>query len=213
MSRNKKKILPQKKSVFSFVVDGECEYWYLQMLKDNEKSLKINLAPDIYKKKTLEEQYKRVIELAKESEKVFWVVDFDVINKETKETKERKRGQKSKMTKFKEYYQKVKRHSNIEVIINNPCLEYWFLLHFEQTTKYFESFDKFEKRLKKHLTNYQKTEKYFIKSNPDIYKRLKPNLLTAISNAQKTGKFDFDKVQKGITEMYIVFRELSKKRQ
>jgi hypothetical protein len=210
MSRNKKSILPQKKSVFSFVVDGECEYWYLQMLKHNEKSLKIHLSPNIYKKKTLEEQYKRVIELAKESEKVFWVVDFDVINKETKE---RKHGQKSKLTKFKECYQKVKRHSNIEIIVNNPCLEYWFLLHFEQTTKYFEGYDKLEMFLKKHLSNYQKTEKYFVKSNPDIYKRLKPNLSTAISNSQTIGEFDFDNVQTGITEMYKIFRELSQKRE
>jgi len=191
--------------VFSFVVDGECEFWYIQLLKQHE-TLNINLEPKLPQKKKMQDQFNLVSELAKESEKVFWIVDFDVINKETKEGK---RGQKSKLTKFKEYYLKVKRHSNIVIIVNNPCLEYWFLQHFEETSKYFETYEKLEKSLKNHLPTYEKTEKYFVKSNPDIYKRLKPKLQEpAIPNSEKLGEFDFDKVQTGITEMYKVFREL-----
>jgi len=203
MSRNKK-ILPRKKSIFSFVVDGECEFWYLQMMKDNEKSLNINLLPEIYKKKTLEEQYQRVIELAKESKKVFWIIDFDVINKETKEVKQ---GQKNKLTKFKEYYLKIKRHSNVEVIINNPCFEFWILLHFCYTNRFYENYKKLLPDLQKYLSDYDKTEKYFMKSIPDIYKRLKPNLQTAITNAQKSGNFDFENPETGVAEMYKLFTE------
>ena len=205
MRTNKKVIKPQK-SVFSFVVDGECEYWYLQMLKDNEKSQKIHLSPDMYKPRTLEEQYRKAVEFAKESEKVFWIIDFDVINKERREAK---RGQKTKLTKFKEYYQRAKRHSNIEITVNNPCLEYWFLQHFKQTSKFYDAYEPhLKKDLQKVLPNYAKTEKYFVKSNPDIYKRLKPNLQTAIFNSEKLGDFDFEKTQTGITEMYKIFNEL-----
>lgn len=153
----------------------------------------------------MEEQYKRVLELAKESEKVFWVVDFDVINKETKEGK---RNKKSKLTKFKEYYHKVKRHSNIEIIVNNPCFEFWVLLHFCHTSRFYEHYKALLPDLQKYLSDYEKTEKYFVKANPDIYKRLKSNLQTAISNSEKLGGFDFNKIQAGITEMHKIFQKL-----
>ena len=192
--------------VFSFVVDGECEYWYLQMLKDNEKSLKIRFSPEIYKKSTLKEQYKRVVELAKECEKVFWVIDFDVIDKETREAKTRK---KTILQEFQELYDKCKKNSKIVIVVNNPCFEYWFLLHFEPTTKYFSNYTTLEKALKKHLPNYKKTEKYFAKTAPDIYKRLKPNLQTALANANKLGKFDFQNTKIGIAEMHKIFNELN----
>jgi 2,4-dienoyl-CoA reductase-like NADH-dependent reductase (Old Yellow Enzyme family) len=191
--------------VFSFVVDGKCEYWYLQMLKDNEKSLKVRFSPEIYKKSTLKEQYKRVVELAKDCEKVFWVIDFDVINKETLEAKD---GRKTTQQEFQELYNKCKKNNKIAVIVNNPCFEFWFLLHFKQTSKYFSDYSELEKMLKKYLPNYKKTENYFIKT-PDIYKRLKNDLPTAIKYSKKTGEFDFNNLYTGIAEMYKIFDELN----
>ncbi|GHV56911.1 hypothetical protein FACS1894182_04490 [Bacteroidia bacterium] len=195
----------QSKKVFSFVVDGECEFWYLQMMKDNEKPLNIHISPEIYKKKTLDEQYKRVVELKEISAKVFWIVDFDVVNKETQEGI---RGQKSKLTKFKELYQKIKCYPNIEIIVNNPCFEFWILLHFANTTRFYESYKKLLPHLQKYLSDYEKTEKYYIQSNPDIYKRLRRDLKTAIGNAEKQGDFDFENCKtKGVAEMHKFFND------
>lgn len=36
---------------FAIVVDGECEFWYIQMLKRNERSINVNLEPKIPQKK------------------------------------------------------------------------------------------------------------------------------------------------------------------
>ena len=191
--------------VFSFVVDGECELWYLQMLKDNERSLKIRLSPEIYKKKTLCEQYKRVVQLTKESEKVFWVIDFDVIYNATPPAK---KGVKTEQQKFKEYYDKCKKNKKVIVIVNNPCLEFWFLLHFYYTKRFYEDYKSLLPVLKKHLLDYEKTEKYFIKTSPDIYKRLKVKLKTARENSQKTGEFDLNNIAIGISEMHKIFDEL-----
>ena len=203
--RTKKNIRIQKRRIYSFVVDGECEYWYLQMLKDNEKSLNIHLSPEIYKKKTLDEQYKRVMELVEENEKVFWIIDFDVIDKETREAG---KGKKTALQKFKEYREKTKRFSKIEIIINNPCLEFWFLLHFVRTNKFYKDYDSLLPDLQKHLDGYEKTEKYFVKTKPDIYRRLKSKLNEAKNNAEKCGGFDFENTGKGLSEMQIIFREL-----
>jgi hypothetical protein len=205
MRTNKKK--QPIKQVLSFVVDGECEYWYLQMLKDDERSLNIHLSPDIYKKNTLKEQYKRVLELAENSEKVFWVVDFDVIYKETREAKS---GKKTALQEFQELHNKCKKNSKIEVVVNNPCFEFWVLLHFLYTNRFYENYKSLLPDLQKHLADYEKKEKYFVRTNPNIYKRLKSNLPTAISNSEKLGEFDFGNVATGMSEMDKIFRELKK---
>ena len=205
--RTSKKISQNKKKVCSFVADGECEFWYLQMLRNSE-NVRIAVSPEMYQKKSMDEQYNKVVSYSEDSEKVFWIIDFDVILKETRECK---KGKEPALAKFKKYAEnlKGKKFANVEIVVNNPCLEFWFLLHFCQTTKYFESYDKLLPTLKKQniLSSYDKTEKYFTKGT-DIYKRLKPFLKTAIKNAKLTDRFDFGNTQKGISEMQKIFDEL-----
>lgn len=203
MRINKKK--QQVKQVFSFVIDGDCEYWYLQMLKDEEQSLNIHLYPEIPKKKTLKEQYRRAVELAKDSEKVFWIVDFDVIHKETQEAKG---GKKTALQEFQELYNKCIKNDKIIVVVNNPCFEFWVLLHFLYTNRFYENCDVLLPELQKHLPGYEKTEKYFVRTTPNIYKRLKDRLETAISNSERLGKFDFQNIQSGMSEMDEIFKKL-----
>ncbi len=85
MARNKKnveKIIP----TFAVVVDGKTEAFYLQMLKRNERDIRVKIKPEIPNKKTLEAQFKQVCDLSKDYTKVFWIVDLDTILKEDKET-------------------------------------------------------------------------------------------------------------------------------
>lgn len=51
--RHTRKIRRQVVPTFSFVVDGETEIWYLQMLKRNERQFKINIEPKLPQKKVL----------------------------------------------------------------------------------------------------------------------------------------------------------------
>ena len=205
--RKSKNILQPKKTAFSFILDGKCERWYLELLKQHEKlnDKNIHLEPKLPQKKKLNDQFELAQTLAKESEKVFWVVDFDNILKETQEAK---KGEKTPLQEFKELYNKCKDNENIVIIVNNPCLEYWFLQHFEQTSKYFATYDKLEKPLKKHLPDYEKTERYYKNFYQNIYLKLKPHLPTAIKNTQKLGKFNFENTQTGMAEMYKIFNEL-----
>ncbi|MDR2651241.1 MAG: RloB family protein [Prevotellaceae bacterium] len=203
MMRKNRKISQPKKSVFSFVVDGKCELWYLQMLKQRE-SMNINLEPKLPQKKKLKDQYKLISELSKESEIVFWIVDFDVIIKESKEVK---RHEKNKLQEFRETYEKLKKNEKVKILVNNPCLEYWFLLHFEQTSKYYETYDKMEKYLIKYLPDYEKSEKYYKNSRKNIYENLRPYLQTAVANAEKLGKFDFENIHTGVADIYLFFNK------
>lgn len=200
----KTRIISRKlKPKFAIVVDGDCEFWYIQMLKRNERSVNVDLKPEIPQKKKLSEQFERVLELSNDYDKVFWIIDFDVINTETRS---RKKGEKSSLQEIREYASNIKEnYENITVIVNNPCLEYWILLHFESISKYFDTCEKASRRLKKYLPLYQKNQNFYTKQNNDIYLKLKPLLSNAITNAKKLGKFNFNLPHKGMTQMHFLF--------
>lgn len=193
-------------STIAFVVEGETEMWYLQMLKKNEEktqNVRINIKPEIPQKKTLQDQYKLVCELAEVNKTVCWILDFDVI---LKETRERVKGVRSPLSDFLNYRANIlKKYDNVKVIVNNPCFEYWFLLHFEATRKYYEKCGSAIKQLKGKLDGYEKTERYFKRKNNDIYLRLKPYLKDAIDNAAAFGSFSVDNPKKAMCEMDLLF--------
>ena len=195
----------KSKPQIAFVVDGECESWYIQMLQRNEESIKVRLSPEIPQRKKLSDQYNRVLELSKEYYKVFWMIDFDVIKRETKVAK---KGSKTALQELRSYCENLKKKNykdKVTVIINNPCLEFWLLQHFETTSRYFDDCDSATKQLKKHLTDYNKSQAYYTKQDNDIYLKLKPNLPTAIVNANKLGEFDFDNPDTGMSQVQLLF--------
>ena len=199
----KRKNIPTQQA-FAVVVDSETEYWYLQMLKHNEPNILFDIMPKFLQKKNVTQQYKLVTELSKkEYDKVFWIIDLDILLKEEREKKDTP----SSLQKFLNYWQQLSKQDKVVVIVNNPCLEYWFLLHFQKTTKVFTARTTTEKQVSKHLRGYEKTEKFFKKSD-DIYKQLKPHLQTAINNATTLGTFDTYNHSKAISEMPLLFKTL-----
>lgn len=198
-----KRNTPKRKPRYAFIVEGECEFWYIQMLKRNERSLRVDLKPEIPQKKKLKDQFEKVIESSKEYDKVFWLLDFDVLIKESTEVK---KGAKTPIQSLKEYIQKISsKYDNVEVIINNPCIEFWILLHFERTGKFFNNCENAIKQLKKHLPDYEKTQKYYTKQNNDIYKKLKAHLDVAIGNSNRVNDFDFNNPKNGTCQMHSIF--------
>jgi hypothetical protein len=204
--RQSRKKRNQVDPTYSFVVDGENESWYLQMLKRNERQLKINIEPKLPQRKSIDEQFKLVTDLSeREYSKVFWIVDLDKIIKESRETP---KGKKTPLQTLIELRSKLqKNYKNVTVIINNPCLEFWLLLHFEKTSKLFDTCTEAETELKKHLKGYEKTQKYYTKQDNDIYLKLRPLLITAISNSSNLGKFDLKEQTKAICEMFLLFKD------
>ena len=195
--------IPTKQS-FAVVVDGETEYWYLEKLKYNERDVNFDITPKILQKKNIKQQYKLVTELSEgEYDKVFWIVDLDVLLKQHRQ----KNSSLSSLQQFLNYWQQLSNQEKIVVIVNNPCLEYWFLLHFQKTTKVFTTCAGAEKQVSQHLKGYEKTEKFFKKDN-DIYKQLKPHLQKAINNATALGSFDTHNHSEAMCEMPLLFQAL-----
>ena len=69
----------------------------------------------------------------------------------------------------------------------NPCTEFWFLLHFlpNVVCRRYESYDQLLPELQKYMPGYEKTKRYFIRTN--LYKFLTENgdLERAMSNSEK----------------------------
>ena len=72
-------------------------------------------------------------------------------------------------------------NSKFIAITSVPCFEYWFLLHFEYTTKSFPSASAVISELKKHIPAYSK-------NNMRIFGTLNAQLQTAIQNAEKANE-------------------------
>lgn len=198
---NRKSFFSKGRKTFAIVGDGDCEKWYFQLLKDKEQ-LTINILPQLLKKASLAKQYEYVKELAKTYDKVFWIVDYDVIERESKECK---KGEEKRSVEFVRYYKELSTLKNVEIFVVNTCFEYWLLLHFKYSKKNYKDCDETGKDLKKEFPTYEKTEKFYKKNNADIYTSLKLKLSVAIKNAAALGDFDFQNPNAPVCEIHKLF--------
>ena len=76
MARKTKARKGKGKKVYAIIVDGETEFWYFTLLKRHEREglPKIDIRPELPKKKKLKEQYEKVVEYLEFDvyDKVFW---------------------------------------------------------------------------------------------------------------------------------------------
>ncbi len=103
---------------------------------------------------------------------------------------------------------KLAKDNDIIPIVSAPCVELWFLLHYEYTTAFINSNDVIE-RLKKHYPKYEK--------NCNIYSEIKDRVDIAIKNSKKLEKYQKQNNKKlqtvdanPYTEMYKLVEELMK---
>lgn len=127
-----------------------CKYWGIAsavVVKGNSKpnpSDVVNYAQQLYKKEK---------ERGDPFDKVFCVFDKD---------------QHACFDKAQQQVKKIKPADVFQCICSNPAFEYWFLLHFEKSTKPYQSqnttaADQVIADLKKHYPNYSKSNSGFFK--------------------------------------------------
>ncbi|GAB7086930.1 RloB domain-containing protein [Marinifilum fragile] len=209
MARSNRRVQGRKRGqgnkTIYVLVDGETEQIYLHQLKQFENLKAISIKPDLPKKKSLRDQYELIKEEAKHYDNAIWLVDFDEILKHEREF--RGKG-KSPLTEFNEYYTELDALENVDVLVNTPCLEYWYLLHLKNTRKFYASYSAFEKDLNaKPITGYNKSRKYYV-ARPGIYAKLKPNMLNAYNRAKQLGNYDPKNPQQAKAEIYRLFELL-----
>ena len=139
--RAKNNISSKGKNAVSIIADGETEKWYFQLL-NQEEDLRL---PITYKlpKGNLQEVYEVVKEQCSlPFTKVIWIIDFDVI---VREERERAKSTPSPVALFRDILNEVnsepKKYPNLFLYINNPCLEFFHLLHFKDTARYYQMYE------------------------------------------------------------------------
>lgn len=212
MARKQK--LRKAKNSIAVVVDGEDEKWYLNKVKEHypcELLKTIKIKPELPVRKKVQELFDLAkSKLEKDYTFVILILDLDEPLKKSGE-----------FTKFKDLYEKyllAKRNNlvgrqkaiygwmaNILVIVNNPCLEYWYLLHYRKTTKYFADFKALSPEIHRipELSTYQKCETYY-NNHPNIYERLTEN---GLKNARYNAtEFNLENCKyQGGSEMFLMF--------
>jgi len=207
MPRNRKPRSPRGAGVkvIYILVDGQTEQWYLLQLKSSENVGTVNIKPELPKKATPNKQYQLIKEASKHYDQAIWLVDFDTILKEEREFRS---GGKSPLLEFNEYYQELSAIGNVDVLVNTPCLEYWYLLHLENTGRFYQSYSAMEGNLNAvPIQDYSKTRRYYT-SGIGIYARLKPNLSEAYRRAKGLGQYDPQNPQQAKAEIYRLFEIL-----
>ena len=188
------------------IADGQTEKWYLDSVKAHyhpDKLRSIRIEPQLPQKK----QIRELMALAKDKvtegyPQVVLIIDFDEILSNNEE-----------FTDFKHLHQEFHNLGHADwmnkliLIVNNPCLEYWYLLHFNRTSKFYGRYSEMEADLQKCLPHYNKSEKYYC-GTPDIYARLGGNdgLTKARNNAKLFLPFDIQTCrERGVSEMSKLF--------
>jgi len=183
MKKNRKNLRNRRqlKTVYCVVVEGKTEQWYLQLMKKNERLPKIDIKPELPKRKKLSEIKEFIIELIKKDyDGIFWLIDLDYFTN---------KGLLNELGQIMDDLKKEDKSNKLEILINNPCLEFWYLLHFRDTGRQYVFCNEVIREIKNStpLKEYNKSQKFY-KGNPDIYKRLKQYQKEAIERASTLDK-------------------------
>lgn len=211
-----RKIKPRNLSnTIALIVDGKDEKWYLEKVKQHSPSKSMSfmrIEPDFPDKKKVDDLFTYARNKVEDSFfKVILVLDMDNILKVN-----------SEFERFKIHFERYNgahnyilkgnakaRHGwmkNLLLVINSPCLEYWYLLHHSKTRKFYRDFNELLPDLRKcpHMNDYVKKEEYYKKS-PDIIERLEG--MDGIDRAcQNSIEFCMEHAKdRGVSEMYKIF--------
>ena len=183
-----------RKSI-AIIGEGLTEYRYVDDIRTTER-YRFSLVPGIPKHPDIDD----IVRLAQERvsagyDYVLCLIDMDVIE-----------GNHDKM----EHY-RVLKNDNPKIIFveSGPCTEYWFLMHFMPgpSSKEYANYDAVAQELKKHITNYDKTEAFFNKTH--IYRELKEkgDMVRAIGLSRELEELRTKEpeVYKSYSQMYKLF--------
>ena len=199
------KTSPTRKTM-AIVGDGETEFFYFQDFKSVEK-LSVTLKPDLPTKSGWAGVMLKAENLIKKGgyDKIFCIIDYDVVIADNAV-------QNYKSVKQKCLNIAKKSGSEIVFIEIMPCIELWFYLHFNYTTKSLRNCNSIHTDLKEqYIPDYNKTQPYH--QNKRMYSFLIDKLPIAIANAQRLGN-EKSKTEHAanphfpFSELYIVFHEL-----
>ena len=164
----------------AIIGEGETEWFYFDSLRITCR-YPFKVAPDFPQHSDVKHILKLVESYLNKQQYDFIVCLFDM---------HRLLQQPSEMrlyTNAKKKYGAKKYAGRVMFIETNPCTEFWFLLHFlpNVVCRQYESYEQLLPELQKHMPGYEKTKRYFIKTNLYKYLTEHGDLERAVQNSEK----------------------------
>ena len=122
--------------------DGLTEQYYLKHLK-SLKNYKYAMRPSLFSGLTIETAESIIDDLLTGGcDQIIYFTDYDTIVNQNKQAE------------FERLKTKYERYDEVLICETMPSIEYWFLLHYQKTTREFTNSEEVFKFLKKHLKDY-----------------------------------------------------------
>lgn len=139
------------RQVIHIVGEGLTELFYFSHIK-RLRNYRCSISPRLFENNSIEKIEKKIKELLKEDVFVICIFDADVSRRSEAENK--------KLAALKHRYEKNK---NVLLCDSLQSIEYWFLLHYEDTCRHFNDSDATVKTLQRHMPTYNKSRKFLEK--------------------------------------------------
>lgn len=159
---------------YAVLGDGRTEQFYLKHLK-TLKGYGYTIKPSLFNSITLSQAEEIIDDLLKGGcDKIVFITDYDtIVNQNQKQV-------------FSKFVKKYRKRTEVIICETMPSIEFWFLLHYQYTTRAFQNAKEVEEVLKKHMPEYSKNQEY-LKNEQWVQKLCAEGKLDiAISNAEKS---------------------------
>lgn len=137
--------------VIHIIGEGLTELFYFSHIK-KLLECRCSISPRLFENNSMEKIEKKLIELLKEDVFVICVFDADVSRRSSAENK--------KLLSLKKRYDNNK---NVLLCDSLQSIEYWFLLHYEDTCRHFNDSAATVQALKRYMPTYNKSRKFMEK--------------------------------------------------
>lgn len=134
-----------KHSRITVIGEGLTERWYFEHLR-SLKGYHFDCKPRFFTHQSYEEMGKLIDWVLQSDGIAVCVCDADI----TRTNEERRKIFQAMKTKYAG-------NKNVLICDSMPSIEFWFLIHYVNTSKYFQDSDTVIKMLRRHITNYDKS--------------------------------------------------------
>lgn len=181
------------RQVIHIVGEGLTELFYFSHIK-KLMNYRCSISPRLFENNSIEKIEKKIKELLKEDVFVICIFDADVSRRSDVENK--------KLATLKHRYEKNK---NVLLCDSLQSIEYWFLLHYEDTCRHFNNSDATAKALLRHIPTYDKNRKFLEKEKWVMDMIADGKMETAYRLAERyDGKDSYSVIYKAINKLEMV---------
>ncbi|MDR0394264.1 MAG: RloB family protein [Tannerella sp.] len=189
MARKNKESKNQKKSVY-IIGEGLTEQYYFQHLK-RIKGYACSIKPRLFDNTSILNFEKKIDELINEEADIICVFDADVLKRNPVENE-----------RLQNLKHKYADNNRVLICDSLQCIEYWFILHYEDICPFHNNAKETVKRLKAHIPDYNKSEQYLKKPQWVKSMNMGDSLPNACERAKRhDGRASYTKVYKAINRL------------